>query len=192
MVPIEIQYLLDNHDEEDIHLLITKADFSGEIPILSLTVYEHGKEPQNWTLEVIGHRASKVSFSSVVEDSTILITDDHPLLWQYSDVQSELYFNGSGKDVYRVVSEINKIDFDLFGKYQRSSEQLYTLLRASHGLLCKGPERLLSKYEKCLNKYGIDTSLVSGYIPTSGETLKLFLVSGSYIMGQDFLFTRNG
>ena len=111
MLPIEIQYLLDNYEAEDISLLITKADYSGEVPVLSLTEYKSGKKPQNWTLEIIGHRISEISFSSIVEDSRILITDDHPLLWQYADVQSELYFNGSTNDIYRVISELNQIDF---------------------------------------------------------------------------------
>jgi len=199
LLPTEIQYLLDNYEAEDINLSITKADYSCEVPILSLTVYKPGNEPQNWTLEVIGHRASKISFSPDVEDDLILITDDHPLLWQFSDVQTELYFNGSSNDIHRVVAELNQIDFKLFGNYRNSSQQLYTLLRSSNGLLCKGPEKLLAKYEKCLNKYGIDTSIVGGYIPTywdgrnkfSGETLKMFLISGSYIVGQEFIFTRH-
>lgn len=97
-----------------------------------------------------------------------------------------------------MVSELNQIDFQLFGKYQNSSEQLYTLLRTSNGSLGKGSKKLLTKYEKCLNGYGIETSTVGGYIPTywdgknkfSGETLKIFLMSGSYIVGQDFVFTR--
>ena len=82
MLPTEIQYLVDNYEAEDINLSISKADYSCEVPILSLTVYKPDKEPQNWTLEVIGHRASKISFSPDVEDDLILITDDHPFLWQ--------------------------------------------------------------------------------------------------------------
>ncbi|AEW02218.1 hypothetical protein A4D02_34645 [Niastella koreensis] len=198
MVPTEIQYLLDNYEAEDISLSITKADYSGEVPVLGLTVYKPGNELKNWTLEVIGHRASEISFSPDVEDDLILITNDHPLLWQFADVQSELYFNGSSNDINRVVSELNQIDFKLFGKYRKSSQQLYTLLQTTNGLLCKGPEKLLTKYEKCLNKYGIETSIVGGYIPTywdgkntcSGETLKLFLTRDSYIFGQDFIFTK--
>jgi hypothetical protein len=80
LLPAEIKYLLDNYDEDDINFLITKADYSGEVPILSLTVYHSDSEPQNWTLEVIGHRASEISFSSIVNDYTILITDDHSVL----------------------------------------------------------------------------------------------------------------
>ena len=198
MLPAEIQYLIDNYDEEDINVLITKADFSGDVPLLSFKICESDAEPQHWTLEVMGHRASEISFSCEVDNYAILITDDHPLLWQFSDIQTELYFKGSSKDIYRVVSELNQIDFQLFGKYQNSSEQLYTLLRTSNGSLGKGPKKLLTKYEKCLNKYGIETSIVGGYIPTywdgknkfSGETLKIFLISGSYIVGQDFVFTR--
>lgn len=199
MLPTEIQYLLDNYDADDINLLITKADYSGDVPILSFKICESGAEPQKWTLEIIGHSASEISFSSDVDNYLILLTDDHPLLWQYSDIQTELYFKGSSKDIYRVVSELNQIDFQLFGKYRNSSQQIYTLLRTSNGLLGKGPRKLLTKYEACLNKYGIETSIVSGYIPTywdgknkfSGDTLKIFLINGSYIVGQDFIFTKH-
>jgi hypothetical protein len=199
LLPPEIQYLLNNYDEEDINLLITKADYSGDVPILSFKIGESGAEPQNWILEVVGHRASEISFTSIVEDSTILITNDHPYLWQYSDVQTELYFKGSSQDIYRVVAELNQIDFKLFGKYLNSSQQLYTILRTSNGSLGKGPKKLLTEYEKCLNKYGIETSQVGGYIPTywdgksncSGDTLKVFLIGGSYIVGQNFVFRRH-
>jgi hypothetical protein len=199
LLPEEIKYLLDNHEEDDITLLITKADYSGDVPVLSFRICESGSEPQNWILKVVGHWASEISFTSIVEDSTILITNDHPFLWQYSDVQTELYFNGSSQDIYKVVAELNQIDFKLFGKYLNSSQQLYTILRTSNGLLGKGSKKLLIKYERCLNKYGIETSLVGGYIPTywdgknncSGDTLKIFLIGGSYIVAQDFIFTRH-
>lgn len=198
MLPTEIQYLLDNYDAEDISLVITKADYSVDVPILSFRICEPDAEPQNWTFEVIGHRASEISFSSEVDNYLILITDDHPYLWQYSDFQTELYFKGSSNDIYKVISELNQIDFNLFGKYQNSTEQLYALLRTSNGSLGKGPQKLLTKYEKCLNKYGIETSIVGGYIPTywdgrnkfSGDTLKIFLINGSYIVAQDFIFKR--
>lgn len=198
LLPTEIQYLLDNYDAEDISLLITKADYSSDVPVLSFKICESDANPQNWTLEVIGHRASEISFTSIVENSTILITNDHPYLWQYSDVQTSLYFKGSSPDIYRVVAELNEIDFKLFGRYLNSSEQLYTILRTSNGLLSNGPKKLLTQYEKCLNKHGIETSIVGEYVPTywdgknkfSGETLKIFLISGSYIVAQDFIFKK--
>ncbi|WP_153796054.1 hypothetical protein [Foetidibacter luteolus] len=199
MLPAEIQYLLDNYDAEDINLSINKADYSGETPLIGLTVHETDAPPQTWTLEIIGHRASELSFTFYITDTTILITDDHPLLWQYSDFQSELYFNGSSTDIYKIVSELNQIDFELFGKYQNPSEQLYVLLRTSNGSLGKGSKKLLTKYAECLNRNGIKTSMVGGYSPSyfdgkntmQGETLKIFLFGGSYIVGQDFIFSKS-
>ncbi len=198
MIPPEITYLLDNYDSEDFNLLFTKADYSGENPRLNLLLREPGASPQNWSLEVIGHRASEISFTPDFTESAILLTDDHPLLWQYADMQSDLYFNGASTDVYKVVAALNKIDFDLFGKYQRSSAQVYTLLKASSGLLARGSKKLLSKYEECLNRHSISTSVVDGYVPTywdgvnksSGNTLKIFLVRGSYVIGRDFIFSK--
>lgn len=199
MLPKEIQHLLDNYDEEDINLSIIKADYSGENPLIVFTVHESDTLPQIWTLEIIGHRASELSFTYYVADTTILLTDDHPLLWQYSDFQSELYFNGTSTDIHKIVSELNQIDFELFGRYQNSSEQLYTLLRASNGSLGQGSKNLLTKYAECLNRHGIKTSMVGGYSPTywdekntmNGETLKIFLFGGSYIVGQDFIFSKS-
>ncbi|MCS3797843.1 hypothetical protein GGD38_003205 [Chitinophagaceae bacterium OAS944] len=82
MLPAEIQYLLNNNDEDDINATITKADYSGHVPLLDFNIYGSDVEPQNWTLEVVGHRASEISFTSIVKDSTVLITNDHPYLWQ--------------------------------------------------------------------------------------------------------------
>lgn len=198
MIPAEIQYLLDNYDAEDINLSILIADFSRDNPLIGLTAHELGTPSQTWTLEIIGHRASELSFTNYITDTTILLTDDHPLLWQYSDFQSELYFNGLSTDVHKVISELNQIDFELFGKYQNSSEQLYTLLRTSNGSLGKGSNKLLTKYAECLNRNGIKTSIVGGYASTyfdgkntmKGETLKIFLFGGSYIVAQDFIFNK--
>lgn len=200
MLPEEIKYLLDNYDVDDISLIINKADYSGDNPNLSLTLtsLQSGKAPQKWTLEIVGHRASQLSFSSIISDTAILLTSDHPLLWQYADIQSELFFNGSSKDIFTLISELNYIDFELFSKYQNSSEQLYKLFKSSHGSLGKGSQKLLTKYADCLNKYGIKTSIIGGYIPTysdgknmlNGATLKIFIAEGSYIVGQDFIFTK--
>jgi hypothetical protein len=66
------------------------------------------------------------------------------LYYGNTGVQSELYFNASSKDICKVVSELNQINFKLFGKYRKSSQQLYTLLQTTNGLLGKGPEKLLS------------------------------------------------
>jgi hypothetical protein len=198
LLPAEIKYVLDNYDPEDISISITRADFSGEMPVFNFTIYGLDDHPQNWTLEVAGHRTSELLFTSYISDTEIHLTDDHPFLWQYSDIQSELFFNGSSPDIYRIISELNQIDFQLFGKYQHSSEQLYTLLRSSNGSLGKGSKKLLTMYKECLNKYGIKASIVGEYSPTyndgknkfNGETLKIFLIGGSYIVGQDFIFTR--
>jgi hypothetical protein len=199
LLPAAIKYLIDNYDAEDINLSITKADFSGDTPIISLSIHELDSLPQNWTLEVIGHRVSELSFTSITYDTTILLTDEHPLLWQYADLQSELYFNGTNDNIHKVIAALNQIDFSLFGKYQHSSEQLYALLRTSNGMLAKGSKKLLTKYAECLNSHGIKSSLVGGYSPTyfngkntyAGETLKMFLFGTSYVVGQDFIFTKN-
>ncbi len=199
MLPTEIKDLLDNYEADDSILVITKADYSGDNPNLSLTSYHLNDSSLNWTLEVVGHRASELSFASIISDTAILLTDDHPFLWQFSDVQSELYFNGSSKDVAIVISELNQIDFELFGKYQNSSGQLYTLLNSSNGSLGKGSKKLLTKYAECLNRYGIKTSVIGGYTPSysdgksnfSGDTLKILIIRGSYIVGQDFIFTKH-
>ena len=198
MLPPEIEYLLENYDSDDTTLLISKADFSGANPVLSVTINNSGSRIQNWILEIVGHRASELLFTSIVDDTTILLVDDHPLLWQYADFQSELYFNGTGADVYRVISELNRIDLELFGKYRHSGGQAFMLLRASHGLIAKGSRNLLTRYAECLNRHGIKTSMIGGYIPTysdgkneyTGETLKIFLLGSSYVVGQQFIFTK--
>ena len=198
MIPKEIQSLLDNNDGEDINISIVKADFSGDNPLIVLIIYKPDAPPQNWNIEIVGHRASELSITNNITDTTFKITDDHPILWQYSDLQSELYFNGTSDKLHKIISELNQIDFDLFGKYQNSSGQLYTLLKGSNGLLRKGSNNLLTRYEKCLNRNGIMTSIIGDYSPTywdgknllKGETLKIFLFGGSYIVGQDFIFSK--
>jgi hypothetical protein len=196
LIPAEIQNLID-YDDDDSNLVITKTDYSGDIPNLNLALYDLDKLPKYWVLEVIGHIASHISYETIISDSTILFTDDHPLLWEYSDMQSELYFGGSSNEIYKIISELNQIDFRLFGRYRNSSQQLYTLLRSSHGSLGKGSKKLLEMYADCLSKYNIKTSIVYGYTPTysdaksqfSGSDLKLLFIRGSYIIGKDFNFT---
>ena len=198
MLPEEIKYLLDNYDAEDSSLIINKADYSGNIPILNLTLYQIVGNPQFWKLEVNGHRDSQLSFTHIISDTIIKFTNDHPLLWQYSDEQCELYFAGISKNPAKVIAELKQIDLDLFGTYQKSGGQLNALLQTSNGSLGKGSKKLLTKYAACLNKHDIKTSIIGVYTPTysdgknqfSGKKLKLFLIRGSYIVGQDFIFTK--
>lgn len=198
LLPEEIKYLLENYEAEDICITITKANYSNNVPNLSLTLHQPGKEPQLWTLEVIGHVESHLSFNNLIKHSTILLTYDHPLLWQYTDEQCELYFKGSSSDIAKMTEELNEIDFDLFGTYQNSGVKFFTFLQTSNGSLGKGSKKLYTKYAACLNKYNIKTSIISGHIATysdgknqfSGEGLKLFFIRGSYIVAQDFIFNK--
>ncbi|HMH23751.1 MAG TPA: hypothetical protein VK563_18320 [Puia sp.] len=210
MVPEELQKVFESYDYEDFSFCVTKVDFSSE-PLsiyLSMDVegfIEEKSIQQKWLLQAVGLRKNRISSDYA---SNIIIKEDHPLLWEFTDSQCELYFNGQCTKPEGLFVELYKIYFELFRSaepFKRclNSNDPFQLIQENNGLLARGPKKLMTKYASCLTKYGLDYSII-GERPAkywNGEIfneersdLKILFMNDTdtFIIAEDFVFNKTG
>lgn len=205
MIPKELQDILDEFDEEDISLWITKAELLTGDFLLDISVKVHNFEVtrlQSWTILARTYKKSHISFDYA---SSISITEDHPLLWHFTDTQCELYFAGQCKDV-------PKLFYDLYHVHQEALDfyECFSMKRVegwpynkpmqySSGFLTQGPKKLLEMYGECLKHNEMDYSLIGErpqtyfdgqqYLPEPKD-LKILFLGSNYVIAREYLFTR--
>jgi hypothetical protein len=201
VIPNEIKYLLNNYEAENISIQISSTDFSEKTKKVIFTIHYGSNEPvpQKWQVEIIDHVASEIAFGhGAIWNSSIELTYDHPLLWQFNDLQGDLYFTGKCENVGRLMSDMNSVSSNYYGEKLGILNNTYNLWAGEYGLVAKGPHKLLNEYAECLNRHYLDTSIVGDYRGTcwngneqvAGTELKIFIAEQSYIIGSDFIFTK--
>lgn len=205
MLPNKLIEILNTHDPEDIAISITKIDFKTTNLNLGIKVSGFGYNDEEnyeyrWTISVTQYRTSKISFDFA---SSIAINDTHPLLWQYSDKQSEIYFNGNCSDTDKLFLDLYKMHNSYFEGLLNfedtinQSANFDQLLKSKNGLLATGPNKLMIKYADVLSKHNIAHSIIGDRVPTfwDGEkhvletgNAKILFIDNSYIIADDFNF----
>ena len=201
LIPEELSQIFEEfYEEDELNVHINKAEYSENIFTVSFTLKSIATTDINtnnkkWMIRTIGHRRNRVSFDS---GTKIRIEDDHPLLWEYTDIQCELYFNGQGSDSAKLHFELYKLHVGLFENYipleaYFNSWYSYDLLEAKNGLLARGPKKLLSQYAECLKNHNVDFSMIDNkFIPEKSNLLVLFIdATDTYIIAEDFEFLRS-
>jgi hypothetical protein len=205
VLPKRLTEILNDHDPEDIAISITKIDFETNNLNFVLKVSGFGYNDEDnyeyrWTVNTEHYRTSKFSLDFA---SSISISDTHPLLWQFSDKQSELYFNGNCNDP-------DKLFLDLYKSHQACFEGLTDfeetinqhdnfepLLKSRNGLLASGPNKLMSMYADVLPKHNLTYSIIGDRVPTFWDgdkhvletgKAKVLFIDSSYIIADDFNF----
>jgi len=201
----EIVLNLSNYDPEEITISIDRVDFKAACPYVDITIQislVEDLDDQKWRLYLIGYLAGYVSGAASFE---IDFKKDHPLLWDYNDLQASLYFNGKPEDFYRLYWDLNHIYTSLYGSYSGIEKYLNTerkfedLMKSNYGLLASGPKRLLVDFAECLERQGVKSSIINEQKPTfwNGERTvselrspSLLLIGESYIITDEFKLER--
>jgi hypothetical protein len=202
LTPDELHNILLEENYE-VDFLISKAELMDDRLDLyfALRKFSTGDLRESWKLKAHGHRDSRITLGDA---AGMLVEEDHPLLWKFTDIQCELYFNGKPARVEYLVVDLYKIEIHLFQNYQTfgtfmNRGDIFKLLETSQGLLARGPKKLLSKYAECLKKHGIDPSIIaerppvypnSGSQNTGTTQLKILFLSLNYgyIIAENFAF----
>ena len=207
MLPKKLEDIFSEFDEDDFNLYITKADYSGDnfLVDFELTVQdinERGGISQKWTIEAIGHRKNHVSFDFA---PFMEIKDDHPLLWEFTDTQCQLYFTGECKDPAKLFYDLYVTHKRMFDKYQYfnisfgEETTCFKPFQYSNGLLTQGSKKLMELYGNCLIRNGLDFTIIGErqakywdgdqYILES-QDLKVLFFGDTYIVAKDFSFVQ--
>jgi hypothetical protein len=206
MLPKEIIDIPEGYTEDDYNLYITSVDYSTNDLVFDITLemdWFIDKEDifKQWKVRTTGHRKNHISFDRT---AFIAITNDHPLLWEFTDLQCELYFSGQCKDPAMLFYHLYLTHKSLFKIYQPfnisfgDDTNTSTRFQYTNGLLAEGPKKLITKYADCLKQNGLDYSIIGERPATcwdgkqfvnENKNLKVFLLGDTYIIAEDFLFT---
>lgn len=205
MIPKKLADIFTEFDEDDFDLYITRVDFSSDNFIIDFSIdvqniNQTGSIQQKWKVEAAGHRKNHVSLN---QSNFLIINDDHPLLWEFTDLQSQLYFTGICKDQAKLFYDLYVTHEKLFGKH-RCFEISFGKVSSfpkpfqySNGLLAQGSKKLMEKYSDCLIQNGLDFKIIDDRPAMYGNdeqfmeeetSLKVLISGDSYIIANDFFF----
>lgn len=207
MLPKELEDIFEDYDKDDFNLYVTKVDYSGNHFIIDIAldvqnINDKGSITQRWTIQASGHRKNHISFDFAPK---IEIRDEHPLLWEFTDTQCELYFAGQPKDTAKLFFDLFLIHKKMFGRHQCfnisfGEDTSYSKpFQFSNGLLTEGSKRLMEEYAECLKNNGLDFTII-GERPAKywdGEQfiledtdLKILFIGDTYVIAKGFDFVR--
>lgn len=122
--------------------------------------------------------------------SNIQLKDNHPLLWEFTDTQCELYITAvAPEQVGKIAFDLLQIQNDVFGKYQLQDFLHLSILTQGYGLIKKGSKKLLTAFATSLQKNGVSANLIGDIEPSEeNQLLKILFVGQSYFIAENFEF----
>ena len=208
MLPKELDDIFQEYSEDDFNLCITKIDYATDDFIIdfSLDIQDINDKDaiiQEWTITAAGHRKNNLSFDY---EALIEIKDDHPLLWEFYDVQCQLYYSGICRDVPKLFYDLYITHKQIFGDYKcfnisfGQDPRYFTPFQFGNGRLTEGSKMLMLKYADCLKQNGLDFTII-GEMPAKywngkdyiieSDNLKILFFGKGYIIAKDFSFVRH-
>jgi hypothetical protein len=206
LFPPELIEILDFGYDDELEITVLKTNFSLENPIVNIEIshptFDRGDNiKREWEIKILGYKKSRLLF---YPSSYISISLDHPLLWEFNDIQCELYFGAKCKNVKELFADLYEVHSSVFDSYipfetflNNIGRNIFRLFDSHGGLLAKGPKKLLSKYKSCLDEYKLKPSLISERFPSYWDgqqfiaenlNAKILFLDESYIIADHFIF----
>ena len=158
-------------------------------------------ESQFWEVQINGVRKEliKSSYTDKIE-----LFNEHPLLWEYNQEQSSLYFGNKTGRPYELFANIYKIHMLLtnswipFEEYVNTGFSIVELCKSTTGLFAKGPINILKAYKGELEIHEMKPTIIGGYYPQEWSNeqnideveLNVLIIGESYVVAETFDFTR--
>lgn len=205
MLPIELKKMFDEIPMDDCSFSLIRADCQAELSLdFTLSNYSMDGTSQTWRVTTTGYKECRVKFGSA---DFIEITDDAPVLWQFTDFHGELFFTGKIKEPEKLFVDLYRTHKKLFDDYRPfdlsfDGNSLFVAnTMYSNGQICKGPRMMLEQYGQCLERNGLKFSIVGKWrwVPPFDATseslanrLKALLLGDSFVIAEDFNFQLLG
>ena len=207
MLPKELSKIFEEYTEDDYDLYVVRIDYLGESVLFDFVLdlqdlNDNITTTQNWRIHASGHRKNHISFDFA---QSIEISDDHPLLWEFKDVQCQLYFSGTCKDPAKLFYDLYLVHNKTFQGRQcfnvsfREEIANFQRFKYSNGLLTQGSKKLMKLYGECLIRNGLEFSII-GERPAKywegdqfileSQELKVLFLGDTYIVASDFIFSQ--
>ena len=203
IIPIELDDFEYIEDGGYPGFRITGINLRDDNLVISFKVY-FGKgslQNGNWEILVTNYRDYRVRLEWFEFFKTY---DVHPLLLEYTENSTELYFSSKAADVNKLTADIYRQHSIHCGAYIPiekflNHRDLFDVCSASFGLFAKGPVSIMTQYMKVLEANGIVSNLCGDIEPKywDGEKyieessrLNVLTMEDNYVIGEQFIFKK--
>ncbi|ANE46451.1 hypothetical protein SY83_09385 [Paenibacillus swuensis] len=192
-----IQNMIDKIDseifEDDVYLsLVNFVVVGNSLKLtLELTYQEDENALQKWEIHCKDYGEHKLE---IYYFSDLKVLDEHEYLWDYNKDFYELYFNGSIKDIKKMIGELyvahRVITNNLipFGTYINGNME--RLLEFNSGLFAKAPVNLVKEYFNVLEFNGLKGKLLPSKSDKQRDgkqtEYKVIIFGESYVVAKEF------
>lgn len=155
-------------------------------------LYETQKVIQSWKITCKNFENYKL-VNEFFEDLNIF--KDHILLWEYSELQAELFYTGKTNKNYELIGELLSkhfevtkgwIDYKYYLNKSLEWKSIDWLFSGDNGLVASGPAILINEYKSILEKFGLKTSI----LPRKRQQAKyeVLIYENSFVIAEEFIF----
>ncbi|MEM8969224.1 MAG: hypothetical protein AAGE93_22595 [Bacteroidota bacterium] len=190
--------------EEEGGIHITGADwYSDDLKLEFAIRTGENDEHQLWEAQITGVRDELIKSDWAVQ---MQLLEDHPLLWRFNDIQSELYFSKSTDKPYELISSILEAHHKIVSNWYSLSKFInygqfpfIDLCKSSNALFAKGPKKVLAEYARILSEFKMRPNLFGDCDPkrwtgrkwvAETEILRILIIGESFVIAEDFDFER--
>lgn len=190
--------------EEDGGIHITGTDwYSVDLNLEFVVRTGIDDEHQLWEAHITGVRDELIK-SDWADQMQLL--EDHPLLWRFKDIQSELYFSQSTDRPYELINSILETHQKMTNNWYSLNEfinceylSLIDLCKSSNVLFAKGPRKILTEYTRILDEFKMRPNLFGNQKPKrwtgkqwvdETDILQILLIGKSFVIAEKFDFSR--
>ncbi len=114
------------------------------------------------------HLENRLSCQSFDVDELPSPVRDHPLLWEWTDCNCDLYFAAAPPDAHAVIGDLVAVHDALAGQWfpfntwlaRRPLQSQTDLLGSGSGCFAHGPRRVMQAYQDVLARHGCRPSLL--------------------------------
>lgn len=190
--PSELESLLIKLEEEDGGMVVSSLEYKDrDLEIYIKVSFPDFEIPyQNWRIRAIN--IEKERFVRTWE-TNLQLFEEHPLLLEFHDDPSELYYKGKALNPEKLV-------FDLFQMFTEKEwkdlkfclgintpEGFSQICNQEAGLFARGPKSILNKYADLLHESGIQTNMLD-HVRRNQKKLMLLILGESYFIAEEFIF----
>lgn len=190
MLPETLKNILNSTAYPEYDICIQTLDISNDSLNLQFIVRDTEGSTGETPILMTSFGSGDFYIDSQGSSSHIRMEDENPLLWRFTDIQSELYISGDQPNrIERTLFDLLTVHNSLFARYLPFDLQFLEVLNTGAGLLKKGPKKLLTEFAKSLNMNGIKTSVIDQIMPGKVQSdLRILFLGHSYIIAEKFDF----
>ncbi len=205
MLPDRINEIFDTIDfEETGYTVVNSIEFQASDVVLYFEMFLGDDTSEKWKVEIkniVAHEIRVDLLNRFIFG--ISFSEDHPILWEFTDYQSSLFFSSLPENPDTLLADIYKLHKTLFDDWvplekYLNGKGLYDLCRSPFGLFAKGSNKLLTEYASILDQHNIVNNLQGMSEPVYWDInqyrkreipVKLLFFGTSYFVAENFEFT---